>query len=60
MSANETKEKIEIVAERLFENATRIRYGMISASLKIHNGRIVDVTHTLTESTREKEERNEA
>jgi hypothetical protein len=57
MNANQTKQNIIKIAERICENATKIRYGSVSATLKIHNGRVIDVTHSTTESTREKEEK---
>jgi len=43
---------VQNIAERLLESAGRVRYGSVSVTLKIHNGRIVDVTHTETRSTR--------
>ena len=56
MSVPQKKQKIENIADRLCENATKIRYGSVSATLKIHDGRVVDITHSTTESTREKGE----
>lgn len=56
MNGNQEEQRIIIIAERLCDNATKIRYGSVSATLNIHNGRVVDVTHSTTESTREKEE----
>jgi outer membrane lipopolysaccharide assembly protein LptE/RlpB len=50
MTENQVK-----IAETLFENAGRLAYGTASLSLKVHSGRIVDIIHTVTESTREKE-----
>jgi hypothetical protein len=55
MTANQEKKNITSIAERICENAAKIRYGSVSATLKIHDGRVVDVTHSTTESTREKE-----
>jgi hypothetical protein len=55
MTANQAMQNIINIAERLCENAEKIRYGSVSATLKIHNGRVVDVTHSTTESTREQE-----
>jgi len=51
-------QKTQVRAEtinRLFENAAKCKYGVASVALRVHDGRIVDVTHTLTESTRERE-----
>jgi hypothetical protein len=41
------------IVERLTENAAGIRYGTVAVALRIHDGRVVDVTHTTTESTKE-------
>jgi hypothetical protein len=43
------------IAEALFENAGRLKYGSVAVILKIHEGRVVGVTHTVTETTRQKE-----
>jgi hypothetical protein len=59
MSVNQTRQHIIDIAERICENAAKIRYGSVSATLKIHNGRVIDVTHSTTESKREWEEQNE-
>jgi hypothetical protein len=56
MNTKKTRQKAINIAERLCENATKIRYGSVSAVLKIHDGRVVDVTHSTTENTREQEE----
>jgi hypothetical protein len=55
MNTNQARQKITNIAERICENAAKIRYGSVSATLKIHDGRVVDVTHSTTESTREQE-----
>jgi hypothetical protein len=55
MIENPATQKILNIAERICENAVRIRYGSVSATLNIHNGRVVDITCSTTESTREKE-----
>jgi hypothetical protein len=39
---------VEIV-RRLSENLSRVRYGQVSVTLKIHDGRVADVTHTVTD-----------
>ena len=59
MSRNQTRQNILIIVERLCENVSKIRYGSVSATLKIHGGRVVDITHSTTETTREQEKRNE-
>jgi hypothetical protein len=59
MSITQEKQNIKVIAERLCENATKIRYGSVSATLKIHDGRVVDITHSTTESTRERKTTDE-
>lgn len=56
MTTNQARQNVENIAERLCENAARIRYGLVSAELKVHNGRVVDITYSTTENTREKGE----
>jgi len=55
MTEDQTRQNIINIADRLCENAKKIRYGSASAILKIHNGRVMDITHSTTESTREQE-----
>ena len=59
MNASQVNQNViniaEQIAERIFENVEKIRYGSVSATLKIHNGRIIDVIHSTTESKREQE-----
>jgi len=45
--------KAEAIVARLLSNATGLKYGSVSVTAKIHNGRIMDITHTVTESMRE-------
>ena len=59
MIVTQAEQHIINIAERLCENAAKIRYGSVSATLNIHNGRVIDVTHSTTESKREKEKQNE-
>ncbi|MDR0475111.1 MAG: YezD family protein [Treponema sp.] len=56
MTANQVKQKVTNIAERICENVAKIQYGSVSATLTIHNGRVTAVTHSSTESTREQEE----
>jgi hypothetical protein len=52
--ASQTKrQKMLDIAGRLLDAAGKIRYGSAAVNLKIHDGRIVDVIHTKTESIRE-------
>ena len=55
MTENQAKKHNTGIVERLCENAEKIRYDSVCTTLKIHNGRVVDVTHSTTESTREQE-----
>ena len=48
-----TRQKAEGIVSRLLEAAGNVRYGTAGVEFRIHNGRIVDVTHTVTESMRE-------
>jgi hypothetical protein len=43
------------VTETLFRNANGITFGTASVELKIHEGRLVAVTYSTTENTRQKE-----
>jgi hypothetical protein len=43
------------IMETLFSNAQRIVFGLVSVELKIHEGRLVAVTYSSTENTRQKE-----
>ena len=45
--------KAEAIVMRLLSNAAGLQYGSVSVTLKIHNGRIMDVTHMVTESMKE-------
>lgn len=58
MTADREKQIIGSIADRLFENVSKIKFGQVSVSLKIHSGRLVDITHSLTESMREDAETN--
>jgi len=40
------------VIKSLEGNIRRIKYGEASVSFKVHDGRVVSVTHSLTENTR--------
>jgi hypothetical protein len=53
MSVNQKEQKIITIVQRICENAAKIHYGSVSATLTIHNGRVIAVTHSTTESTRE-------
>jgi len=47
--------KAEAIVVQLLTNAAEVRYGSVSVSAKLHDGRVVEVSYTKTEQTREKE-----
>jgi len=49
------KSKVEIMVARLLANAAEVRHGTASVSVKLHEGRVVEVAYSTTENTREKE-----
>jgi len=52
---------IHKVAVRLLENAGKLTYGTVSATLTVHEGRVRNVCHETRETLREREEvENEA
>ena len=59
MTAIQARQKIINIAEWLCENATKIRYGSVSATLKIHNGRVIDVTHLQQKAIENRRSQNE-
>jgi hypothetical protein len=48
-----TNDRLAAVVARLAENTAGLRYGTAAVSLRVHDGRIVDITFTLTESQKE-------
>jgi hypothetical protein len=53
MNTKDTRKK-EII-ETLFSNANRVLFGLASVELKIHEGRLVSVSYSTTENSRQKE-----
>ena len=47
--------KAEAIVTRLLKNATGLRYGSVSVTAKVHDGRVVEVCYSTTESMREPE-----
>ena len=45
--------KVETMVTRLLTNAADLKYGSVSVTAKVHNGRVVEVLYATTESTRE-------
>ena len=48
-------EKAEEIVNQLLTNAAGVRYGIISVSAKLHEGRVVEVSYSRTEHTRDME-----
>ena len=47
--------KAEAIVARLLSNTADLKFGSVSVTAKIHNGRIMDITYSTTENTRESE-----
>jgi hypothetical protein len=45
--------KAEAIVARLLANTAGLQYGSVSVTVKVHSGRVTDVTHTVTESMKE-------
>jgi hypothetical protein len=45
--------RAEAVAARLMAYAAGLRYGSVSVTAKLHDGRVVSVSYTTTEQTKE-------
>jgi hypothetical protein len=48
-----TNDRLAAIVARLAENSAGLRYGTAAVSLRVHDGRIVDITYTVTESQKE-------
>jgi len=44
------------ITNHLIDNSRQLKYGVVSASLKIHDGRVVSINYETTECTKEREE----
>jgi len=49
------KDKTDEIVTQLMNNAAGVRYGTVSVSAKLHDGRVVEVSYTKTEHTRDVE-----
>ena len=47
--------KVEAIVAQLLANAAGVRYGAVSVSVKLHEGRLVEVSFSRTERTRDLE-----
>jgi hypothetical protein len=45
--------KAEAIVARLLTNAADLKYGSVSVTAKIHDGRVVEVLYATTENTRD-------
>jgi len=52
-------EKTKAMIAKLMSNAAGLRYGSASVTLKMHDGRVVQVSYSTQEDTREKAAPNE-
>jgi len=52
--------RAEAIAARLLTNAAGLKYGSVSVTAKVHDGRVVEVLYATTECTREERERADA
>ena len=53
--ADMNRDKAEGMITRLLNNAEGIKFGSVSISANLHNGRIMNVVYSTTENTRENE-----
>jgi hypothetical protein len=49
----QANDRLAVIVTRLAENSAGLRYGTAAVSLRVHDGRIVDITYTVTESQKE-------
>ena len=54
-----SQSKAEAIVARLLANTADLKFGTVSVTAKIHNGRIKDITYSTTENTREVETKDE-
>ena len=50
-----SQSKAEAIVARLLSNAAGLKYGSVSATIKIHDGRVTQISYDTTESMREAE-----
>jgi hypothetical protein len=48
-----SQSKAEAIVSRLLSNAAGLKYGSVSVTAKVHDGRVVEVLYATTENTRE-------
>jgi hypothetical protein len=47
--------KAEAIVARFLSNAAGIKFGSVSITVNIHNGRVMNIVYSTTENTREAE-----
>ena len=47
------RSKAEAMVVRLLSNAAEVKYGSVSVTAKLHDGRVVQVAYSATENTKE-------
>jgi hypothetical protein len=47
------RSRAEAIVVRLLTNAADLKYGSVSVTAKVHNGRVVEVLYATTECTRD-------
>jgi hypothetical protein len=50
-----SQSKAEAIVARLLTNVAGLKFGSVSVTAKVHDGRVVEVLYATTESTREPE-----
>jgi hypothetical protein len=59
MKAPASSPQLEAVMGNVLKNLKAVNYGDVSVALKVHDGRVVSVTYSVTQTVREiKEEKN--
>jgi len=48
-----SQSKAELIVAQLLANVAKVRYGSASVSMKLHDGRVVEVTYLTSEQTKE-------
>jgi len=48
-----SQSKAEVIVARLLSNAADLKYGSVSVTAKVHDGRIVEILYSITENSRE-------
>ena len=51
--------KAVAIVDQLLSNAAGVRYGAVSVSAKLHDGRVVEVSYSRTEHTRDLDKDND-